>query len=68
MRPGHGGTHGFFPDNARIQAGFIGYGPGFAAGKVVPQMALQDVAPITAQLLGLSFNPSQSLLPAQVVQ
>jgi len=31
-------------------------------------MALQDVALITAQLLGLLFNPSQSLLPVQVVQ
>lgn len=68
VKPGHGGTHGFFPDNAQIQTGFIGYGPGFAAGKVVAQMALQDVAPITAQLLGLAFNPSQSALPAQLVQ
>lgn len=67
VRPGHGGTHGFFPDNVQIQTGFIGYGPGFGAGKVVSQMALQDVAPIAAQLLGLVFNPSQSPLPAQLV-
>ncbi|RZK40803.1 MAG: alkaline phosphatase family protein, partial [Hymenobacter sp.] len=67
VRPGKGGTHGFFPDNQQIQTGFVGYGPGFVAGKVVPQMALQDVAPITAQLLGLPFNPSKSTLPAQVV-
>jgi predicted AlkP superfamily pyrophosphatase or phosphodiesterase len=68
VRPGKGGTHGFFPDNAQIQTGFIGYGAGFTAGQVVPQMALQDVAPITAKLLGLSFTPNQSSLPAQVVQ
>jgi predicted AlkP superfamily pyrophosphatase or phosphodiesterase len=68
VRPGKGGTHGFFPDNQQIQTGFVGYGPGFAAGKVLPQMTLQDVAPITAQLLGLTFNPGKSTLPAQVVQ
>lgn len=68
VKPGKGGTHGFFPDTNQIQTGFIGYGPGFAAGKVVPQMALQDIAPITAKLLGLSFNPTQSSLPAQIVQ
>ena len=68
VRPGKGGTHGFFPNNQQIQAGFVGYEPGFAAGKVVPQMALQDVAPIAAQLLGLPFNPGKSRLPTQVVQ
>ncbi|UOG74929.1 ectonucleotide pyrophosphatase/phosphodiesterase [Hymenobacter tibetensis] len=69
VRPGKGGTHGFFPDFGQIQTGFIGFGPGFAAGQVVPQMALQDVAPITARLLGLPFTGgSQSPVPAQVVK
>lgn len=67
VRPGKGGTHGFFPDNAQIQTGFIGYGAGFTAGQVVPQMALQDVAPIAAKLLGLPFTPNQSPLPVQLV-
>ena len=67
VQPGKGGTHGFFPGMPRCQTGFVGYDPGFAAGKVILQMALQDIAPITAQLLGFSFNPSKSVLPAQVI-
>ncbi|OUJ74664.1 alkaline phosphatase family protein [Hymenobacter crusticola] len=55
VRPGKGGTHGFFPDNDQIKTGFIGFGPGFEAGKVIPQMRLQDVAPRAASLLGLSW-------------
>ncbi|WP_022825639.1 alkaline phosphatase family protein [Hymenobacter norwichensis] len=68
VRPGKGGTHGFFPDFAQIQTGFIGFGAGFKAGEVVPQMALQDVAPITARLLGLPFTGAQSPLPMQIVK
>ncbi|MBC6612147.1 alkaline phosphatase family protein [Hymenobacter sp. BT507] len=56
VRAGKGGTHGFFPDFDQIRTGFIGYGPGFEAGKVVPQMNLQDVAPLTAKLLGLPWQ------------
>ncbi|NVO86719.1 alkaline phosphatase family protein [Hymenobacter terrestris] len=68
VRPGKGGTHGFFPDTPQIQTGFIGYGAGFTAGQVVPQMELQDIAPIVAKLLGLPFAPNQSQLPAQLVK
>lgn len=64
VRPGRGGTHGFFPDFAHIETGFIAYGAGISNGVVVPKMGLEDVAPVIAHLLGLPFNaPDGVLLP-----
>ncbi|MET0391924.1 MAG: ectonucleotide pyrophosphatase/phosphodiesterase [Chitinophagaceae bacterium] len=64
LRPGRGGTHGFFPDFANIETGFIAYGAGINKGAVISKMGLEDVAPVIARLLGLSFQaPDGILLP-----
>ena len=64
VRPGKGGTHGFYPDFKNIQTGFIGSGAGFQKGKVVPVMGLEDIAPLINELLDLSFQaPDGSLYP-----
>lgn len=64
VRPGRGGTHGFFPDFDHIQTGFIAFGAGINAGTVVPKMGLEDIAPVISSLLGLSFkSPDGILLP-----
>lgn len=62
VREATGGTHGYFPDFKEIQTGFIGYGPGFKKGVVIPVMGLQDMAPIVASLLGLSFEAPDGIL------
>ncbi|MFT3824871.1 MAG: ectonucleotide pyrophosphatase/phosphodiesterase [Chitinophagaceae bacterium] len=64
LRAARGGTHGFFPDFPHIQTGFIAYGAGINNGIVIPQMGLEDIAPVISKLLGLSFTaPDGVLLP-----
>lgn len=48
-----GGAHGF--DNAapEMRALFIGHGPAFAAGAIVPDMDSVDIQPLLGRLLGL---------------
>ncbi|MET0635652.1 MAG: ectonucleotide pyrophosphatase/phosphodiesterase [Chitinophagaceae bacterium] len=62
VREASGGTHGYFPDFKEIQTGFIGYGPGFKKGVVIPVMGLQDMAPIVAALLGIQFEAPDGVL------
>ena len=62
VRPGKGGTHGFFPDFKNIQTGFIAYGAGVRKGGVIPLMGLEDIAPIVAKLLGFPFNAPDGVL------
>jgi arylsulfatase A-like enzyme len=60
----HGATHGFLPELPQMHTGFIGWGKAMRAGGVVPQMALSDVAPLVAHLLGLKLAaPDGVLLP-----
>ena len=69
MKAVHGGTHGFLPTMPGIQTGFIGYGPGFNPGTVVPVMGLEDVAPVVSALLGLQFTaPDGNLFPGLLKQ
>ncbi|MGD8328433.1 MAG: ectonucleotide pyrophosphatase/phosphodiesterase [Acidobacteriota bacterium] len=59
-----GGTHGYYPDFAQIETGFVASGAGVRTGVVVPEMGLEDVAPTIAQLLGLPFAaPDGTLYP-----
>ncbi len=59
-----GGTHGYFPGFQDIKTGFVGYGPAFGAGTIIPEMGLEDVAPSVAYLLGIPFNaPDGVVLP-----
>lgn len=62
VRAASGGTHGYFPGFKNIQTGFIGYGPGFKKGVVVPVMGLQDMAPIVSELLDLDFKAPDGML------
>lgn len=64
LRPARGGTHGFFPDFAHIQTGFIASGAGINNNIVINQMGLEDIAPVISKLLALSFQaPDGVLLP-----
>lgn len=56
FRPAKGGTHGYFPDFAEIQTGFVASGAGIKKGGVLPVMSLTDVAPTIAYLLGIELK------------
>jgi hypothetical protein len=60
--PGSGGAHGYFPDLDEVHTGFVAWGSGVAAGRVVPLMGLVDVAPVVAALLGLDFTAPDGVL------
>ncbi len=62
IKPAKGGTHGYFPDFQDIHTGFIGWGKGFNPGATLPMMGLEDVAPLVAELLGLSFKAPDGVL------
>ncbi len=62
IKSAHGGTHGYFPDFKEIQTGFIGYGPAFSKGEVIPVMGLEDIAPIVSELLQLDFKATDGVL------
>lgn len=67
LGPGHGGDHGYFPtDFPEIATGFVGWGAGFEPGVVVHEIALQDIAPIVAHLLGLPFQAPDGIAPLGV--
>ncbi|KAA0991940.1 alkaline phosphatase family protein [Dyadobacter aurulentus] len=61
-RASSGGTHGFFPDFKEIQTGFVAFGKGIKQGAVVPEMGLQDIAPLIAKLLNLDFPTADGTL------
>lgn len=63
IRPGHGGTHGYFPDFREIQTGFVAYGPGIQKGREIPVMNLRDIAPTIAKLLQLSLPSAEGKIP-----
>ena len=62
IKAASGGTHGYFPDFLEIQTGFIGMGPGFKKGVVIPVMGVEDVAPIIARLLNIPFDAPDGVL------
>ncbi|MCE7060855.1 alkaline phosphatase family protein [Dyadobacter sp. CY343] len=61
-RASSGGTHGFFPDFKEIQTGFVAFGKGIKPGAVVPEMSLQDIAPLVAKLLNIEFPTADGTL------
>lgn len=63
LRAGSGGTHGFFPEFPEIHTGFVGWGAGFKPGAVAPLLGLEDMAPLVAALLGLSWEAPDGILP-----
>ncbi|MEP6728837.1 MAG: alkaline phosphatase family protein [Bacteroidota bacterium] len=63
VKPGKGGSHGYFPDFFEIRTGFVAYGPGIKKGGVIPVMNEQDVAPVVAKLLGINFPSAMGKIP-----
>lgn len=59
-----GAAHGYLPDEPAMHTGFVAGGAGIRAGVVVPELRLEQVAPLVAALLGIAFNaPDGVLLP-----
>jgi len=64
IKPGKGGSHGYFPDFGEIRTGFVAHGPGIRKGGEVAVMNLRDIAPLIARLLGFSFPTAEGKIPA----
>jgi predicted AlkP superfamily pyrophosphatase or phosphodiesterase len=68
VRPGKGGTHGYFPDFFEIRTGFVAHGPGIRKGGVIQEMSERDTAPSVAKLLGLSFPSAIGKVPLGLME
>lgn len=69
IRAASGGTHGFFPDFKEIQTGFVAFGKGIKKGAVIPEMGLQDIAPLIAHLLHIDFPSADgTVYPGMLVR
>jgi hypothetical protein len=62
MRAVKGGTHGYFPDFKEIETGFVAFGKGIQKNAVIPQMGLEDIAPLIAHLLSINFPSADGVL------
>lgn len=68
IRPGKGGTHGYFPDSREIQTGFIASGPGIKNnGFMIKEMNLRDIAPLVSKLLNVPFPTAEGKIPAGIL-
>jgi Type I phosphodiesterase / nucleotide pyrophosphatase len=67
VKAAKGGTHGYFPDFKEIQTGFVAAGAGITTGGHVKEMNVTDVAPVIAQLLGVSLEHTDGKVPAGVL-
>ncbi len=69
IKPGKGGTHGFFPDSREIQTGFIAVGPAIQdGGKMIHEMNLRDIAPLVAKLLNVPFPTATGKIPSGILK
>lgn len=68
LRPVQGGTHGYFPNFAAIETGFVAFGKGIRQGVVVNQMGLEDIAPLIAKLLNIDFSSADGILYPGLLQ
>lgn len=57
-----GGTHGYYPNFKEIETGFVAFGKGIQPNVVIPQMGLEDIAPLIARLLRIDFPSADGLL------
>lgn len=64
VKPGHGGTHGYFPDFFEIRTGLVAAGPGIRKGGVIKEMSEKDTGPAVARLLGLDLPSAEGKAPA----
>lgn len=67
VRSASGGTHGYAADLPQIATGFVAWGAGVKAGARVHAMALEDVAPVIARLLGVPFAAPDGVAPEGVL-
>jgi predicted AlkP superfamily pyrophosphatase or phosphodiesterase len=59
-----GGHHGYDPDIPDMYTGFIAAGAGINKTGVIPQLGVQDIAPLIAKLLGIDFSaPDGKVIP-----
>jgi predicted AlkP superfamily pyrophosphatase or phosphodiesterase len=63
LKAAKGGTHGYYPDFREIQTGFIAIGPGIRPGAVIPEMGLEDIAPLVSRILGLDMQTDGAIYP-----
>jgi predicted AlkP superfamily pyrophosphatase or phosphodiesterase len=63
--PVSGGGHGYHPDESPdIRTGFVAWGAGIRVGAVAPILALEDIAPTVAALLGVDLDaPDGAAVP-----
>ncbi len=64
IKPGKGGSHGYFPDFQQIRTGFVAVGPGVKKGNVIQEMNLRDIAPAIAKMLNLPLQTADGKIPA----
>ncbi|MBC7922997.1 MAG: alkaline phosphatase family protein [Ferruginibacter sp.] len=57
-----GGSHGLLPDRPSLYAGFIAFGPGLRKKAMLPELGMEDVAPLAAYALGLDFKAPDGIL------
>lgn len=62
LKPAKGGAHGYFPDFKEIRTGFVAVGAGLGSGVVLPEIGLEDVAPLVAKLLGIELKNADGLV------
>ena len=59
-----GSAHGYHPAEHRMRTGFVAAGAGVRRGIEVPALALEQIAPLVAALLGIDFEaPDGVLMP-----
>ena len=68
VKPGKGGSHGYFPDFFEIRTGLVAYGPGIKKGGVITEMNERDIAPTVAALLGINFPSAKGKIPAGLLK
>jgi hypothetical protein len=64
VAPSRGGAHGYFPDFPQIHTGLVVWGAGVEPGRSIPLLPMEDVAPLAAALLGLTFPDPDGSVPA----
>jgi predicted AlkP superfamily pyrophosphatase or phosphodiesterase len=68
VKPGKGGTHGYFPDTKNIRTGLVAHGPGIRKGAVIEEMDLRDMTPIMMKLLGIPFPKVEGKIPEGLLE
>lgn len=64
IKPGKGGSHGYFPDFQEIRTGFVAVGPDVKKGNVIQEMNLRDIAPVIAKILDLPLQTADGKMPS----